>query len=167
MNDLQELLGSEWDHRGVGRDDGKQAGEFRFRPFYQFALFRQCSSHVKPYFLEKVCLTTSWLGLLLAFWYSLQSRVQISRGWIGAYMHGRSFPNGIRRVDRFRDSLGFVVLLHSALILSYLLVSRRKIWCPTAISRVSHLTPSKLWSIKDQLSGSSTGRLQLASFRPR
>lgn len=30
VNDLQELLGSEWDHRGVGRDDGKEAGEFRF-----------------------------------------------------------------------------------------------------------------------------------------
>ncbi|KAF8522666.1 Endonuclease/exonuclease/phosphatase [Gautieria morchelliformis] len=28
VNDLQELLGSEWDHRGVGRDDGKEAGEF-------------------------------------------------------------------------------------------------------------------------------------------
>lgn len=30
VNDLQELLGPEWDHRGVGRDDGKEAGEFRF-----------------------------------------------------------------------------------------------------------------------------------------
>ncbi|KAF8581286.1 hypothetical protein K439DRAFT_1654099 [Ramaria rubella] len=28
VNDLQELLGPEWDHRGVGRDNGKEEGEF-------------------------------------------------------------------------------------------------------------------------------------------
>ncbi|KAF8520950.1 Endonuclease/exonuclease/phosphatase, partial [Hysterangium stoloniferum] len=28
VSDLQELLGDEWDHRGVARDDGKEAGEF-------------------------------------------------------------------------------------------------------------------------------------------
>ena len=28
IDDLQTLLGSSWDHVGVGRDDGKQAGEY-------------------------------------------------------------------------------------------------------------------------------------------
>jgi hypothetical protein len=43
VSDLQELLGSEWDHRGVGRDDGKEAGEFRFSVLE--TLLRQYSSH--------------------------------------------------------------------------------------------------------------------------
>lgn len=44
VNDLSELFGKDWGWVGVGRDDGKQAGE------YSAIFYKKCVSlHLVPY----------------------------------------------------------------------------------------------------------------------
>lgn len=38
VDDMQELLGDDWSHIGVGRDDGKEAGEYSAIFFQKYVI---------------------------------------------------------------------------------------------------------------------------------